>query len=438
MRRSIVDLVRDAGVVGAGGAGFPAYVKLASRVDTCLVNAAECEPLLYKDKELCRVETKRLVDGLRIAMEATGATQGIVCVKDKYHDAIDALDPYLMGAIRLHRLGNFYPAGDEVVVVWEATGRLVPPGGIPPQVGCSVHNVETLVNVARAVEGTPVTTKAITVAGAVDDPASFVVPVGLSAREAIAAAGGATVPDPVALDGGVMMGRVLPSLDAPVTRTTAGYVVLDRSHPLVQRRLRPPEVNARIARSACDQCAFCTELCPRYLLGYAVEPHKVMRAVGFAGPRVEEWNAWGLLCCECGICDLYACPEDLPPRQLCVDARRAAAGRKPALPPSRGSPHPLRDARRVPVDRLLTRLGLTPYDRPAPLRDLPVRPARVRLPFQQHVGAPATPVVAVGDRVRTGQVVAAVDRGALGVDVHASIDGRITNIDADGLRIDRE
>ena len=440
MPPSIADLVRSAGVVGAGGAGFPTYVKLGAKVDTYLVNAAECEPLMYKDKELARLETKRLMDGLRLAMEATGAVQGIVCIKEKYHDAIDAIEPYLMGGVRLHRFENFYPAGDEFVVVYDATGRLIPPGGIPLQVGCVVSNVETLVNVARAVEGVPVTAKALTVAGAVAEPASFVVPLGTSIREVIDAAGGATVEDPVVLDGGAMMGRAVTDLAAPVTRVTGGYVVLHRDHPLVRRRLRPPEVNARIARSACDQCSFCTELCPRYLLGYAIEPHKVMRQVGFAGEKAEGWGRYGLLCCECGICDQFACPEDLPPRQMCVDAKHAlaAAGRKPAFPPSRGVPHPLRDARRVPVPRLLERLGLVPYDRPAPMRDFPGRPARVHLPFKQHVGEPARPVVAEGDRVRAGQVVAAVPREALGVDIHASIDGRVSRVDDTGLRIERE
>ncbi|MBN1336530.1 MAG: 4Fe-4S dicluster domain-containing protein [Deltaproteobacteria bacterium] len=436
MPPSIADLVRNAGVVGAGGAGFPTWAKLSSRVDTCLVNAAECEPLLYKDKELCRLEAKRLVDGLRLAMEATGATRGIVCIKEKAHDAIRAIEPFVMGPIHLHRLGDFYPAGDEVVLVFEVTGRLVPPGGLPLHVGCLVNNVETLVNVSRAAEGIPVTTKALTITGAVAEPASFVVPLGISVREVLEAAGGATVPDGVAIEGGAMMGRVV--LDAPVTRTTGGYVVLDRSHALVRRLLRPDEVHVRIARSACDQCAFCTELCPRYLLGYAVEPHKVMRSVGFAGEKAAAWNAWGLLCCECGLCDLFACPEDLPPRRMCVAAKAAAAGHAATPPPSRGQPHPLREARRVPTARLVERLGLAPYDRPAPMRPFPGLPSRVFLPFQQHVGVPAAPVVRVGDRVRVGQVVAAVDRGALGVDIHASIDGRVTAIEAGGLRIERE
>jgi Na+-translocating ferredoxin:NAD+ oxidoreductase RnfC subunit len=439
MALGIAEQVREAGVVGAGGAGFPTYVKMASRVDTYIVNGAECEPLLYKDKELMRQEARDLLTGLRLAMDASGATRGIVAVKGKYTDAIDAMRAEAPSSIHFHLFENFYPAGDEFVVVFDATGRLIPPGGIPLQVGCAVSNVETLVNVARAAAGRPVTQKALTVAGAVREPLSFWAPVGITARECIEAAGGATCENPVLLEGGAMMGRVVFDLDTPVTKTTGGYIVLPSEHRLIRRKTLSPEKKRAIARSGCDQCCFCTELCPRFLLGYAIEPHKVMRATGFAGERSEAWERLGLLCCECNLCELYACPEDLTPREMCIQAKGTFAkkGVRPEYPPGAGKVHPMREHRRLPVDRLILRLGLTEYDRHAPLCDVHLEPSRVVILLKQHVGSPASPVVKTGDRVEVGQVLARVDENQLGTPIHSSIDGRVSLVDDKSVCVER-
>ena len=435
---AIVEQVRRAGVVGAGGAGFPTYVKLQSSVDTYICNAAECEPLLCKDQELMRTRAEAMIRGMRIAMAETGATRGVIAVKKKYDSAIAALTPHMGADLEFHYFGSFYPAGDEYVVVTDVTGRLIPVGGLPKDVGCAVNNVETFINIANAVDGVPVTHSSLTVTGAVAAPCTIEVPLGVTAAECIAAAGGATVDDWVVLDGGAMMGK-LREPDIRVTKRSGGYVVLPRSHQLVRRRTRPPEANKIIAQSACDQCSYCTEFCPRYLLGYAIEPHKVMRSVGFAGEAALGWQQLGLQCCECNLCSLYACPEDLPVMEMCVrskDAWREAEARPPLLP-STGKPHPMRDHRRVPIARLISRLGLTAWDRPAPWNKRTVEPERVFIHLTQHIGLKATPTVGVGDAVRVGQVIGDVPQDKLGTPVHASIDGRVEAIDHGGITIRR-
>jgi len=435
-----VERVRRAGVVGAGGAGFPTHVKLAARVDTYIANAAECEPLLCKDQELMRRYAAEMVSGLRVAMEATGASRGVIAIKKKYELAISRLRKEAGSGIDFYLYDNFYPAGDEVIIVFDVTGRLIPAGGIPLDVGCAVNNVETLINIARAMDGIPVTHTALTVAGAVREPLSALVPVGTSAREVLALAGGPLTDEVGLLDGGAMMGKAVLDLDAPVTKRSGGFIVLPLSHSLIRRKTQTEEAMVRISRSACDQCSYCTELCPRYLLGYAIEPHKVMRAVGFDGERELGWSQLGLQCCECGVCDLYACPEDLPPKDMCIRGKRLfrALPEQPEPLPNRGGPHPMRDSRRIPIPRLVERLGLRDWDVHAPMTDRVPTPSRVQLLLSQHVGAPAQPVVSSGTRVRAGELVAEVPEGQLGAPVHASIDGTVERIEKDSIWVEAD
>ena len=184
------ETLRECGVVGAGGAGFPAGVKAASRVEFLIANGAECEPLIHKDAELMRHFPAEIVSGVLAMMDATGARAGRFGIKEKNAAALAAIRAHLpAGRIEPTLLGDFYPSGDEYELVYAATGRLIPPAGIPLQVGCVVNNVETLYNVHQAARGVPVTRKFVSVCGAVARPKSFWAPVGTSFRDLLAAAG---------------------------------------------------------------------------------------------------------------------------------------------------------------------------------------------------------------------------------------------------------
>ncbi|HWI59873.1 MAG TPA: 4Fe-4S dicluster domain-containing protein, partial [Bacillota bacterium] len=321
---NLVEQVRQAGVIGAGGGGFPTHVKLAAKADTIIVNGAECEPLLHKDAVIMEEQAEALVQGLLLAKEAVGAKEAVVGIKAKKKHAIEAVEKASKGTgVRVHLLGDYYPAGDEYDLVHSVTGRLIPPAGLPIQVGVVVNNVETFVNIAAAAQGKPVTHKMLTIAGAVRSPVTLRVPLGISYRECIEAAGGLTTADPVLCLGGLMMGQTTQDLEAPVAKTTTGVVILPRTHPIIERKLKPNQVKARIGKSACDQCRYCTEFCPRFLLGYGVEPHQVMRSLAFTATGAEYWNQWAALCCSCGLCTLYACPEQLYPKEACDDAKSA-------------------------------------------------------------------------------------------------------------------
>jgi len=421
-----IDLA-NLGVVGAGGGGFPTDVKLRAPVPLVVVNGAECEPLLHKDKELLRHESTSMLAGLRVVMDRVGASEAVVGVKHKYEDVIASLRAQLPPGVRVVPLSDTYPAGDEFVLVHDVTGRVIPPGGLPRDVGALVVNVETLVNVGR---GRPVTHKYLTVAGAVRLPVTLRVPVGVSIVELIAAAGGPTEPNIAVLLGGVMMARLARGLDEPVTKTTGGVVVLPATHPLVLRHGATPAQVARIGRAACDQCRFCTEMCPRYLLGHPIEPHRAMQALAFTGPK-DRLVAGTLYCCECNLCTMFACPEDLDPKNVCVAAKPVArekglffAGRPEAV-----KAHPLADQRRIPTRRLMAKLGIAGFRNEGPLEDRLPPPSRVVLPLKQHTGEPARPVVRPGEKVREGDLVAAPAEGALGARIHASIAGTVRSID---------
>jgi len=420
------DRIEELGIVGAGGGGFPTAVKLRTKVPAVIVNAAECEPLLHKDKELLLHHSGTMLRGLEIVMQAVGATQGIVGIKEKYKEVISVLEPQVPSKVSIHPLTDCYPAGDEFILVHDVTGRVIPPGGLPRDVGCVVVNVETLVNIGL---DQPVTHKFLTVAGAVANPVTLRVPIGLPVREAIEAAGGAKVPVFRALLGGVMMARLAADLDEPVTKTTGGIVVLPHSHFLVGWYRQEWRQIERSARSACDQCRFCTELCPRYLLGHPIQPHRAMAAAGFTGNR-EPLIAGTLNCCECNLCSLYACPENLDPKNICVAAKPVA--RELGLvwkgDPAAVRPHPLHRERRTPMRRLMTKLGLNEFVNVGPLLERSFQPRRVVLPLKQHAGAAAIPSVRPGDRVRAGELLAAPAEGALGARIHASIAGIIREV----------
>ncbi|MGE0453067.1 MAG: 4Fe-4S dicluster domain-containing protein [Vicinamibacteria bacterium] len=428
---SLAEQVRRAGVVGAGGGGFPAHVKLGGRAEIVIGNGAECEPLLHKDAAAMEHRAARVVRGLELVRDAVGAREAVVGVKAKKKAAVEAMQAACAGSgVRVHLLGDYYPAGDEYDLVHEVTGRLIPPQGLPLHVGAIVSNVETLVNVADAAEGRPVTRKLVTIAGAVREALTLDVPLGTPYRELLAAAGGASVEEPVLSIGGLMMGRTTEDLDTPVTKTDAGAVVLPRSHRLIERKLRPKEAQARIGRSACDQCRYCTEFCPRFLLGYAVEPHQVMRGLSFTALGADQWNPWAALCCSCGLCTLFACPEDLYPKEACDDAKGAlrATGFK-WTGPAPSEPHPFHDGRRVPIAALVRKLGVEEWDRPAPLGGPLPDPARLVLPLKQSAGGPARALVRPGERVRAGQELAAAAEGELGVPLHAPCDATVAEVD---------
>ncbi|MGB9664601.1 MAG: 4Fe-4S dicluster domain-containing protein [Ignavibacteria bacterium] len=431
--------LKQMGVVGAGGAGFPTYVKAQANVEFVIANGAECEPLIHKDLELMKHYPEKIIHGMKLMMEATNARKGKFGIKEKHSDAIEVISNHIKNSsIDFAFLGDFYPSGDEYEVVYAATGRLIPPAGIPLQVGCVVNNVETLYNISNAIEDKPVTKKFISISGEVKNPKAFWVPIGTTFKDLIELAGGTTVDEFAIIVSGIMMGSITFDINEVVTKTTAGLIILPKDHFLVTRKTQTPENRNRIGKSACDQCSYCTEFCPRYLLGYEVMPHKVMRSLGFTLTGEAIWNQWAALCCACGLCTLYACPEDLFPKEACdkakFDMRQAGikfTQTKPVIV------HPMKESRRVPQSQLRKRLKVDQYDVETPFEEINFIPDEVKIKLQQHIGKPAKPVVSIGDFVKENQVVGIIDENDLGVYIHASIDGKVVEVNQEFIRIQK-
>jgi Na+-translocating ferredoxin:NAD+ oxidoreductase RnfC subunit len=429
--------ILEAGVVGAGGAGFPAHIKAKSKVEFVLANGAECEPLIHKDYELMLHFPKEITQGLELLIENTSAKKGFFGIKEKKTKAISSISKHLSGKSELTKLGDFYPSGDEFELVYEATGRLIPPAGIPLDIGCVVNNVETLYNIAHAEEEISVTKKFICVAGAVKKPSSFFVPVGTCFKDIIEFVGGSKLSEYGIFVGGVMMGHLTFDLNEVITKTTAGLIILPKDHYLIKRKNQPEENWHRIGKSACDQCSYCTEFCPRYLLGYQVEPHKVMRSLGFTKTGSAVWNQMAELCCSCGLCTLYACPEDLYPKEACDKAKVeiGEAGIK-FIQQKPVKVHPIKEGRQVPLKQLIMKLKLQDYDVEAPYNSEKISINKVKIPLQQHIGKPAEAIVKKGELVVEGQMIGKIPDDVLGANIHASINGKVSEVTSESLTIE--
>jgi len=429
----LAKILKDNGIVGAGGAGFPTYAKLSERADTIILNCAECEPLLKLHRQVLKNNTHEIFDTLCLIAEVLGAKDIVIAIKEAYKTTLEAVKAALPAYknIRLSLLPEVYPAGDEVVVVYETTKRVVPPGKIPIEVGAIVFNVETIFNVYKAInKQEPVMYKYITIAGEIEKPITVKAPLGITFEEVLKKAGGITVSDYALVNGGPMTGTVACASDV-VTKTTNAILVLPKDHNIINKKLSNNKHNMKRAMSACCQCRMCTDLCSRHLLGHPIKPHEFMRAATSGDTRKLEPFLNTMYCSGCGICEMYACMQGLSPRTLIAEYKAGLRrnGIKPSENVEFSEVSPVRDSRMAPKARVMSRLGLSKYNKAAPIDEEIIKANKVKIKLSQHIGAPAKPVVKKGDKVKAGQEIALAAENALSVNIHASIDGIVTKVD---------
>lgn len=428
---SLQKVMKENGIVGAGGAGFPSYAKLNKSCDTIILNCAECEPLLRLHRQLLERRTNEILQTLETVADTLGINNVIVGIKEVYTKTVQSLNRCIPNfkKISLCLLPEIYPAGDEVVLTYQATGRIVPPGKIPAMVGVIVYNVETMYNLYHALKGIPVTHKFVTVTGEVAHPTTFYAPIGSELYGLIKRSGGVTVDDPQILLGGPMMGNLTHDMDV-VTKTTNAIIVLSKNHPVVLRKQTRVGIDVKRAMASCCQCHYCTDMCPRHLLGHPIDPSEIMRVVSNNDGKYPLPFLNSFYCSGCGVCEAFACQQGLSPRNVIGEIKKQlrANGIKP-----REVTEPIiakedRALKLVPLKRLRSRLSLDEYNNPAPLYEEPINAKEVMIKISQNIGVAPLPCVQIGDYVKEGQLIAKAPDDKLSVNLHASIDGTVKEI----------
>ncbi|MCI8773581.1 MAG: NADH-quinone oxidoreductase subunit J [Lachnospiraceae bacterium] len=423
-------IAKESGVVGAGGAGFPSYAKMTDQADTVILNCVECEPLLKLHKQLLASHAEEIVRMLNEVRETFGAKEAVIGIKSEHKHTIQILEEVLKDydKVRICAVRPTYPMGDEVILIYEATGRVIKPGGLPIDEHVVVYNTETMYNLYRAVHlQEPVTDKLVTIVGEIENPVTISIPLGTTVGEAVSLAGRITVKNPAFVMGGPMMGKI-GTENTVITKTTNAIIILPEDHKVVMRMNKNLELERRRAASSCCQCRTCTDLCPRHALGHPIEPHRIMRAVADLDTSDLSVYTNTAYCSSCGLCENYACPQGLSPRSVIAEFKNGlrAAGIRGEKPEAADVVSD-RELKKVPVARLKARLGLMEYDVPAPLTDKTPAMKKVKILMSQHIGAPAKPIVAEGSPVQKGQKIADAPEG-LGVAIHASIDGIVEKV----------
>ena len=428
--RELKAKLKEAGVVGAGGAGFPTYAKLGEGIDTVILNCAECEPLLKPHRLLLSEHVCEVLEGFDALRKSVGAARGVVGIKPSYKEAVSALEAHIdeFENIEISYLPEIYPAGDEVVLIYETTHRVVSAGALPISVGVCVFNVETAYNVYGALCGKNVTHKYVTIAGEVKNPCTLRLPLGMSFEEAVSLAGGAVCEDAVYISGGPMTGSIV-SANKRICKTTNAILVMPPNHYIVNKRRVKSSVSINRAMSACCQCRMCTDMCPRNLLGHPIEPHSFMLAAKNGDAKQTQAVLNTAFCSGCGVCEMYACPQGLSPRTLIAECKAELRNAGVKAPKPQTKPVSVRrDYARIPMSRLISRLDLTKYNVAAPLSEAEVDVKKLKIALSQSIGAAPTVVVKAGDTVTAGQCVAKADEDKLGVDLHSPIDGVVTKV----------
>lgn len=425
--------IADAGVVGAGGAGFPTQFKLNEGLDTLVINGAECEPLIFSDYYIMKKEMDRMLDGAELVINAMQLKEGYLGIKEHTAERLGLSHGQKLSAhVSVHVLPNVYPMGDEIILIYEVTKRIVAPGSLPFTQGVIVSNVETLYNVSNAAKGIPVTEKYVTIGGKIADQCRRVVkvPVGIPVAELFDYLGVVVPEDCVVLDGGPAMGNIIDPKIYHVTKTTKSFLILPKHIPAITGKLTTPDNMVRRSSSTCCQCSMCTDMCSRALIGYPLTPNKIVRSVNAGNISNPEDYLVASVCSGCGICELTACCQGISPKVVYAEVKKALAknGLRYQHDGSELKVDPHREYRMLPSDRFMARIGVAPYDiMPELTGEIDFKASSIYMPLRQHVGKPATPVVQVGDTVKVGDLIGKVADG-ISANIHATIDGIVTAV----------
>ncbi|MBQ7923998.1 MAG: 4Fe-4S dicluster domain-containing protein [Clostridia bacterium] len=433
-------IMKEAGIVGAGGAGFPSYAKLADGADTLVINGAECEPLLYTDYVLLHKEMPTVLAGIQSVLEYAKIPCALLCVKEHTAKRLHLVDgTRLADKITLKTLPDVYPMGDEIAMIYQATGRVVKAGNLPITAGVIVYNVETMYNVARAVKySEPLTEKWLTIAGNIPEAIVVKVPIGTPVWELFEKNNIIVPENHTVLDGGPSMGKVIDVESAVVTKTTKGLLILPNNCEAVASKFVNGALSIARAETACCQCTRCTDMCPRHLLGYPIEPHKMVRTAKGAATILPQMVLTASLCCGCGVCESLACCQGISPKAVINEYKALLAKNKLRYVSKEESMvAPEREYRMVPSERWEHILGISKFDKLAKYVGVQKDFTRAEIYLRQHIGAPSVAIVKEGDRVQKGDKIAESAEG-LSLPQYASVSGRVMLVEGVKIIIEKD
>ena len=433
-------IMKEAGIVGAGGAGFPSYAKLADGADVLVINGAECEPLLYTDYILLKKEMPMVLAGIKVVLEYAKIPSALLCVKEHTAKRLKIADgARLAENIRLKTLPNVYPMGDEISLIYEATGRIVRPGNLPISAGVIVYNVETMYDVAKMLKfSETVTMKWLTIAGNVPEAIAVRVPVGTPVADLFEKYSIVVPEDNSVLDGGPSMGKVIDPETAVVTKTTKSLLILPNNTAAMESKFLDGAKSIARAETACCQCTRCTDMCPRALLGYPLEPHKMVRTAKGAVSVMPEMVLSATLCCGCGICETLACSQGISPKAVINEYKALLAKNKMRYVGKEDVyPEKERDYRMIPSERWASVLGVQKFDKLPKFIGEDKNYTRVEIYLRQHIGAPSVAIVNDGDMVEKGDKIAEAAEG-LSLPQYASISGVVTLYEGEKIIIEKK
>jgi len=424
---------------------------------TVIVSALKDNPLSFAEEYLLQQEWHKVIDGLKLLIDNHQAEKGIIAVSKSDRPVIADLKRCAEDCdnIELFFIDNFYPAADQAILIFEITGQSFSRAAPAAFSGSLVYDIQTVVNIYEAVtEGKPVTRRLLTCTGEVALPSLVLGHLGVSFREVIDLCGGVTIDEYVILSGAPARGAIITDIDTPVTRSTTTITVLPADHELVKERSQTLGVQIKKIKSVCNQCSFCTELCPVYLLGGKLYPHLIMRQIAYGLAEPEEIILGALLCSECGICEVLACPHKLSPRAVNKQIKERL--NQEAQPESHISgqtsghikglinglvngqlqPRSNRDYRKVPFERLADLFSVGPYTEAPKMELLETNPGQVELLFREMPAAGVLPRVRTGEEIAAGCLVAETEMST-GAGLHASISGKVTFLDKERVIIRR-
>ncbi|MDR0949648.1 MAG: electron transport complex subunit RsxC [Lachnospiraceae bacterium] len=316
-KEEIRAIVREAGIVGMGGAGFPAAVKLSpkepAQIEYVIANCAECEPYLTSDYRRMIEEPERIVNGLRTVLRLFDKAMGLLVVEDNKPEGIAALRKVVRGERRIlvKSVKTKYPQGAERQLIYAVTGRKISSAHLPADVGCIVHNADTLTAIGRAVsEGRPLTDRVVTVTGdAIANPGNYLVPIGTSFQDLLDAVGGFRKEPQKMICGGPMMGFAMFDTKIPITKTATALLAFEK------------DVVSETVEEPCINCGRCLDVCPGRIM-----PCKLADCAQHGD--AEQFHAlFGMECCECGCCS-YICPAKRPLTQWIKSMRKSELAKR--------------------------------------------------------------------------------------------------------------